>query len=241
MPRFRLNFSRSEYADVPAFSADARARRVLRCGIGVSSAGLYRSLGIEPARVFECTQVHGQEVVAVDRHSPHDRPPADGMISRDPAAVLAITVGDCLPVLLYDPASGGFGAVHSGWKGTGIALKALRLMEQAWHTRPETTAVVFGPCIQACCYRVDSARAEAFEQEFGGSGGTYPFGPVVRQESEAWYLDLQAANARLLTGAGVPASHIAACRDCTAEDLRLGSFRREGANYTRMTALIGFF
>jgi YfiH family protein len=165
------------------------------------------------------------------------------MISRDPSVWLSVTVADCLPVFLYDPESGGFGLVHSGWKGTGISLRALRLMESQWHTKPEKVSAILGPCIQSCCYQVDEARARTFEAAFGGPGGAYPLGPVVRQvetpSGTSWYLDLQAANARLLANEGVRT--IAVCQDCTFTEERLGSFRREGAaSYTRMSALIGY-
>ncbi|MHB9293174.1 polyphenol oxidase family protein [Hollandina sp. SP2] len=196
---------------------------------------LYTSLGLDPAQVFTCTQVHSREVLALEPESPPEGPHADGMISRDPRACLAITVADCLPVYLYDTESGGFGLVHSGWKGTGIALKALQLMEARWHTRPEAVAAVLGPCIGSCCYQVDAERAKAFDQEFGGPDGAYPLGPVVKGAA----LDLQAANARILVNAGV--RHIALCKDCTFTDERLGSFRREGPSYTAMAALVGAF
>jgi YfiH family protein len=197
---------------------------------------LYASLGLDQERVYACTQVHARDVLVIDRGSPHTGPQADGMISRDNGVWLSVTVADCLPVYLYDTESGGFGILHSGWQGTGIVMTALRLMEEHWHTRPEAVAAVLGPCIRSCCYQVDAERAHAFEAEFGGFGGVYPLGPVVHPPR---YIDLQAANARLLANAGV--RNIAVCGDCTFTDARLGSFRREGPSYTLMAALVGHF
>jgi YfiH family protein len=184
----------------------------------------------------------------------------------DKGLCLSVTAADCLPVFLLDTEGGGFGILHSGWKGTGIVSRALALMESCWHARPERVAAILGPCIRSCCYRVNRDRAQAFEAEFGGPGGTYPLGPVARKLAGAgeicrqdtfgetppsgesapgngfsgeFFLDLQAANARLLADAGV--RDIAVCQDCTFTDPRLGSFRREGAAYTRMAALIGRF
>jgi copper oxidase (laccase) domain-containing protein len=160
---------------------------------------------------------------------------------------LAVTAADCLPVFLLDTRSGSFAALHSGWKGTGIVLTALALMRDQG-TRPEEVAALLGPCIRSCCYRVDEGRAVLFEAEFGPSsprvrvlirgGDPYPLGPVVRRDGGGSYLDLQAANARLLAAAGV--RHLAWCEDCTFTDERLGSYRREGPGaYTRMAALAG--
>jgi YfiH family protein len=202
----------------------------------------FRALGLDPDLVFSVAQVHSRTVTAVDRLSANPGPEADGLVSGDSALSLAVTVADCLPVFLYDTAGGAFALVHSGWRGTGIALEALRLMREHWQTRPEAVAAVLGPCIQGCCYRVDEARARTFETEFGGSAGVFPLGPVVIERAglpggPGFFLNLQAANARLLANAGV--RNIAVCRDCTFTDERLGSFRRQGpASYTRMLAVI---
>jgi YfiH family protein len=206
---------------------------------GPARLDLFRSLDLDPARVYACTQVHSRNVCEVDRETPNTGPRADGLISRDRGITLSVTVADCLPVFLYDAGNGGLALVHSGWKGTGIALNALRLMEARWRTRPQDVAAVLGPCICRCCYRVDEERWRAFEAEFGGADGD-GLGPVVSRSAGAFFLDLQAVNARLLAGAGV--RNIAVCEDCTFTDERLGSFRREGAqDYTKMAALTGFF
>ena len=71
-------------------------------------------------------QVHsGRPVVvtAADRGrgalSPEDAvPDADALVTADPAVVLAIGVGDCVPVVLCDPAAGVLACVHAGWRGT---------------------------------------------------------------------------------------------------------------------------
>ncbi|MDR1587930.1 MAG: polyphenol oxidase family protein [Treponema sp.] len=203
---------------------------------------LERALGLDPAWVFSVAQVHSRNVIAVDRLSAKTGPEADGLVSGDPALSLAVMVADCLPVFLYDVEGGAFALVHSGWKGTGIVLEALRLMREHRRTRPEAVAAVLGPCIQGCCYRVDEARSRAFQAEFGGSSGAFPLGPVVIEraglpDGPGFFLSLQAANARLLANAGV--RNIAVCRDCTFTDERLGSFRRQGpASYTRMLAVL---
>ncbi|MDR0389213.1 MAG: polyphenol oxidase family protein [Spirochaetaceae bacterium] len=168
--------------------------------------------------------------------------------------VLAVTVADCLPVFLWDTKSGALGLVHSGWKGTGIALEALNLMEKHWNSRPENVAVILGPCIQRRSYQVDAERMRQFEQLVASELGPLPEhgtlaqqapdpfpGPLVLDDADGvhFYLGLQSANARLLESRGV--RHIAYCEDCTLTDARLGSYRREGKSYTRMAALLGWF
>jgi YfiH family protein len=248
-------------------SCRAAGDMVFRSGErNVKRERFFRSLSIPLERVYSLVQIHSHDVFTLGTpksdnspETPAERTAAslpspfaferegDGMVSFSFVPIPAVTVADCLSVFLLDTEKGYLSVLHSGWKGTGIVLRALEIMQKAG-SRPEAIAAVLGPCIQGCCYRVDEERAKMFEGEFGSAfnplirkqtgGSGYPLGPVSRRDSSGFYLSLQAANARLLTAAGV--RHIAYCTDCTFTDLRLGSFRREGQSYTRMIAMAGF-
>jgi len=211
----------------------------------------FRSQNIPAEKVYSLIQVHSQDVFALgnpkDAAAPLPAPvvftrQGDGMVSFSPNAVLAVTAADCLPVFLLDTEKGYWAVLHSGWKGTGIVLKALKIMQDAG-TAAGSVAAVLGPCIQSCCYNVDKERAMLFEAQFGvppaqAAASEYPLGPVSRQDKSRWYINLQAANAGLLSAAGI--RHISYCTDCTFTDTRLGSFRREGGqSFTRMVAMAG--
>jgi YfiH family protein len=193
-------------------------------------AELGAEFGINPDKVYGLNQVHSRVVLAVGNDNPL-MTEADGMVARDRDITLSVTVADCLPVFLFDARTGAFGIVHSGWKGTGIVERAIIFFKERWGTEPKDLAAVLGPCIGSCCYQVDAQRAACFEKEFGEEG--------VRKSSGSFFLDLKAANIKILSETGV--RNIAVCRDCTFTDERLGSFRREGQGYTRMIALVGAF
>jgi YfiH family protein len=253
---FSLDFSDNPETARFSLFMDGQALDTIGCAISSRSAGsmvysqteesparerFFRSLGLESRKVRSCIQVHSRDVLNADNLG-EARLKADGMVTGGAENLaLAVTVADCLPVFLYDTDSGAFALLHSGWRGTGIVLRALALMAERWGSRPEAAAALLGPCIRSCCYRVDGERARAFEAEFGGPGGEYPLGAVVREweQTKRFSLNLQAANARLLANAGV--RNIAWCNNCTYTDERLGSFRREGAAYTRMAAVMGHF
>ncbi|MDR1250925.1 MAG: polyphenol oxidase family protein [Treponema sp.] len=260
---FNLEFSadnqgRPFFASFP-FMFDGVPVEGISCGLSSRFAGdmaysvqnparlaLLKAVGLDPVRVYGLTQIHSRQVLAVDRQRPPDIP-ADGMVSGDRQISLSITAADCLPVYLLDTETGAFGLLHSGWRGTGIAVQALKCMAKHWGTKPEAIAAVLGPCLDSCCYKVDEERAVAFDQKFGAvlpelaAKDAALFKPVTRREERmegvSWYLDLKAANIRLLAASGV--RNIAVCGDCTFTDERLGSFRREGREYTRMAALCG--
>jgi polyphenol oxidase len=180
-----------------------------------------RAQGLDPARLLGTRQVHSRSVIVVDGEGPEDLAvvEADGLVTGRRDAVLSVTVADCLPVFIADRRGRAFGLVHSGWKGTGIAREAVRLMARRFGVPPADLAATIGPGIGACCYAVPEDRARAFAAEFGPRS-------VVRSADGAPRLDLRAANVELLAAAGV--TDVSVVEDCTCCTPFLGSFRRQG-------------
>jgi len=182
-------------------------------------------------------QVHSQRVLVVDAATAIAALPlndADGMITDRDGVFLTVTVADCLPIILEDTAGPAFGLVHSGWRGTGIVLEALRLMASRYGTRASNVRATIGPGIGACCYAVPEERARLFASAYGP-------GSVVREhgvKDGAPRLDLRAANLVLLGRVGV--ASVTVVSDCTSCTAALGSFRRQGPEaFTLMLAYVG--
>ena len=226
------------------FIFDGRPVEGISCGISSRFAGdmkneenrlaLYNFAGprINPADVCSVKQIHSRTVIPAGAGGNiAERPSefsADGMTAQDLRITLLVTAADCLPVYLLDVKKRSFALVHSGWKGTGIAADAAALMKELYGADAGGIAAVLGPCIGACCYKTDAQRFDLFKREFGEQS--------VRKSGEDFFLDLKAANIKLLSDIGV--KNIAVCRDCTFCDERLGSFRRQGADFTHMAALV---
>jgi YfiH family protein len=209
---------------------------------GAARERVFAGLGVADKKILYGEQTHSRNVAAVTETAAAPLPDTDGLVTADFETGLFVTVADCLPVFLYDTAGGAFAALHSGWKGTGLAENALRLMAKNYGARPENIAAVLGPCIRASSYDVDAERAALYEREFGGGENcaAFPLGPVVKKKEAAsgtkHYIDMQAANAALLVKNNV--RNIAYCTDCTFTDDRFGSYRRQGPqNFTKMMAL----
>ncbi|MDR1626426.1 MAG: polyphenol oxidase family protein [Spirochaetia bacterium] len=152
----------------------------------------------------------------------------DGLVTDDPQTLLGVSVADCMPVFLWDTAGGGRALLHSGWKGTGIAREALKLMKASYGSRPENIRALLGPSIRSCCYAVPQERARSFAEEFGEDAAVFRDG--------AWRLDLVAANTKILKAEGVLG--VFAYPACTCCDARFSSYRRQGkGGYTCMLAL----
>ena len=150
----------------------------------------------------------------------------DGAITTSSKLVPVVTVADCLPIFLYDEKTGCRGVLHSGWKGTGIVVQALKLAERTYGAQPSDFSVVIGPHIHSCCYQVEEERISYFTNQFGSSC-------IIPPNK----LSLAQANVNLLLEAGVPEDNILCCSDCTCCDTRLGSFRRETASLSESMPL----
>ncbi|MDR0706250.1 MAG: polyphenol oxidase family protein, partial [Treponema sp.] len=134
----------------------------ISCALSARSAGdmdvrkterrdaFLQRIGADPSKTYACSQTHSHNVAIADcGHSGGILYDADGLasgVSGGAANVyLSVTVADCLPVYMFDMETGAFSVVHSGWKGTGIVLNALKSMNAEAH--PETVCAVLGPCI----------------------------------------------------------------------------------------------
>lgn len=97
-------------------------------------------------------QVHGDQVYDVDATTLSMAPmSADAIVSEQRGRGLAIMTADCVPIVLYQPATGKIAAIHAGWQGLacGVIKKTVeRFIEsgdiQAW----------IGVCISQASYEV---------------------------------------------------------------------------------------
>jgi polyphenol oxidase len=209
----------------------------MKFGLSACAANRERFLlgvGIDPVNARGIELSHTRNVIAL---SPNDDASAlvraaggaDGILAEDPSLAATVTVADCMPIWILDRGSGTFGVLHSGWRGTGIVVRAVEALVRRG-ARPSSIAVVLGPAIGSCCYAVSEDRASEYAAEFGAAA-------AVRRDG-SWFLDLRSANVALAERAGV--GHLLSIEACTSCDGRLGSFRRQGASsFTRMLAVCG--
>ncbi len=203
--------------------------------VRANRARVLETLGRSLADQVEASQVHGDRVAVVGRADRGGNvPDVDGLITRDPAVVLAMHCADCVPLLLVDPVRGAVAAVHTGWRGTaaGAAPAAVGAMVGTFGSRPADLLAAIGPAIGPCCYEVDALVVERF--------APWPWRDrvVSPAPSGRWMLDLWEANRRQLVDAGVPPGSVAVAGLCTAHHPALFfSHRRDGAT-GRMAAHI---
>lgn len=122
---------------------------------------LRAEIGLAEKYFVTAEQVHGNEIAVIDSASPgrhcHDR--ADGLITNQPGVSLGIYVADCCTVYLVDPLRRALGLVHSGKKGTELAIveNAVQALQENFGSAPRDLIVQLSPCIRPPHYEIDFA------------------------------------------------------------------------------------
>ena len=180
-----------------------------------------------------CWQMHGTDVRVVDsiaeakpaENSQGDSIYCDAIVSNASQVLAGVKTADCVPLLLGDPQTRSFAAVHAGWRGTfaGIAFYAIERLMKEYGVKPEDLQVAIGPAAAVCCYEVGAEVIDGFRERFA-----YAEELLVATRDGHARIDLLKANQTQLTAAGVPATQIYTAPLCTMNRTDLFfSYRRE--------------
>jgi YfiH family protein len=195
-----------------------------------------------------CWQVHGAEVRAV--LSVDDAKPAentlgetvycDVIVSAAKGVLAGVKIADCVPILIGDPVTGAFAAVHAGWRGTlaTAAIAGVERLAKDYDARSEDLRVAIGAAAGPCCYEVGSEVIEGFTSKF--AYGEKLFTPTRPGHA---LIDLLKANREQLISLGVKPERIHTAPLCTMcrTDLFF-SYRKEKSIHGkvgRLMAVIG--
>ncbi|HWP38047.1 MAG TPA: polyphenol oxidase family protein [Gemmatimonadales bacterium] len=103
-------------------------------------------------------QSHGTEVM-IHRHAQDGWmawPQVDGHVTARRGILLAVTVADCVPVYLADPARGVVGLLHAGWRGiaAGMIERGVAAVASVAKSSPRDIITHCGVAICGACYEV---------------------------------------------------------------------------------------
>ncbi|MFL6583327.1 MAG: polyphenol oxidase family protein [Chthoniobacterales bacterium] len=116
-------------------------------------------------------QVHGNRVAVVTAATEDGCLAAcDGLVTNRANICLGIYVADCCAVYLFDPVHSAIGLVHSGRKGTALAIvtNAIETMKEKFETNPADLVVQLSPCIRPPHYEIDFASEIAAQCRSSG-------------------------------------------------------------------------
>jgi hypothetical protein len=174
------------------------------------------------------SQVHGVAVAVVEPGDDVARTSAtlaDAVVTLAADTACAVTVADCVPVLLADPVTGACAAVHAGWRGAvkGVAEATVATMVSRFGVRASDLRAALGPSIGPCCFEVGDEVVAAFAR-------VLPDVPsVIQPRAVRSHVDLWSALTALLVRVGLAPGHIETLGVCTRCDpARFFSYRRDG-------------
>lgn len=191
-----------------------------------------------------CWQVHGTDVRTVRSLQEAKPKPGvlgddeycDALISNGPKILLAVKTADCVPILIGDPVTRAFAAVHAGWRGTSASIVKLAIenLSREYGARAENMNAAIGPAANGCCYEVGSEVISVFKERFQEAEQL-----LTPTRAGHARIDLQTANRNQLIGAGIADSRIHVAPLCTMDRTDLFfSYRREKQLHGRVGRLM---
>jgi len=202
------------------------------CAIGADYSGLVKTRQVH--------RDHVQPVTAADRGMDLISPApweCDGLITDVPGLCLTVFSADCVPVLLYDPVRRCIAAVHSGWRGTAMAIaaRAAEQMIRDYGCRPERILAAIGPSISACCFETHADVPDEMTAALGDLA--VPF--IESLPNDKFRVNLKGIIKSTLLHAGLTVEHVSVSDHCTAcRDDLYWSHRLLGDRRGSMAAMI---
>lgn len=181
-------------------------------------------------RMADAGDLEIPETRGVEPWADDGRLEVDALFTRKPGLTLAVTMADCLAMLLFDPSSGTVAAIHAGWRGTrlGILSNVLERLADEGAIRPQSTLLAFSPCLRSESLEVGAEVAAQLPGEF------------LAERAGRFFFDLPGCNRAQALARGIEPEHIRDAGGNTLGDPSLFfSYRRDGRVSGRMAAFIG--
>ncbi|WP_069131397.1 peptidoglycan editing factor PgeF [Rhodohalobacter halophilus] len=187
---------------------------------------LFKEIDWDYQRLAIANQVHQTEILNISSPGIYDG--TDGFVTNRTGLALGIRVADCAAILAADQENGVIGAFHAGWKGAaeGIVPKGIKTMEKLG-ANPENIRIYISPCISLKNFEVGEEVASKFPERF-----------VDRNSYKKPHVDLKGFILWQLLNAGIDQKHIEISTECTIDDPKFYSYRRERDSAGRMLGLI---
>lgn len=167
-----------------------------------------------PYQLATAWQVHGEhvKVVGIETDIAESDDKFDALISDIPDVLVGVKTADCVPVLIGDPRTGAFAAVHAGWRGTAqsIVQKAISELHDVYGSRAEDLVCAIGPAAGCGQYEVGQDVIDLFAANFPESEKYF-----VGTRGHHALVDLKQANRDQLIESGVSSEKISISPLCT--------------------------
>jgi len=167
-------------------------------------------------RLSTLWQVHGDgvKVVRTNEDAANSEEKYDALVSNLSNILIGAKTADCVPILIGDPTTHSFAAIHSGWKGTAksIVIRAIEKLGSVYGAKPQDMIAAIGAAACGRNYEIGQEVIDAFVNE-AQSNEKY----FTETRPGHALVDLQAANRDMLINAGLDPSNVFVSSLCTME------------------------
>ncbi|MCK5685634.1 polyphenol oxidase family protein, partial [bacterium] len=186
----------------------------------------------EKAQYFLPVQIHSNNVQFADedKGSKFYSEECDAyLIQARNTAFAAVTVADCVPLVLFSEKQEIIGAIHAGWRGlyNGIIENMISLIKEKSFELNDITWVI-GPHASECCYEVSEDIYNDFSDKYSIEPG--------RISDNSHFLSLKSVIYRIFENNGVNRVHDV--NKCTICDPIFYSYRRSRGAAGRFAGFI---
>jgi YfiH family protein len=183
--------------------------------------------GLKVDRLVRMTQVHGADVAWTGDLADGEITIADALLTDQPGVGVLVRVADCTPVVLVGLDEPVAGVVHCGREGLvkGVVMAAIAAIRE--HGTESLEAWV-GPRACGRCYELPQEMVDAVAAVVPEARSTTSWGTPA--------IDVGAGVVAQLGELGIPVTDIGA-HECTIEDERFFSYRRQGQDAGRFGAV----
>lgn len=187
---------------------------------------LLKELGIQSDQFAYAKQVHGTKIEIVKNGGEYLE--TDGLVTTQKGIVLAIQVADCAAILLGDSSNKVIGAAHAGWRGAAGNICNKLITEMiALGAKPNNIKAFISPCISMKNFEVGEEVAVQFPSRF-----------VDRISFDKPHVNLSGFIKEQLQEQGILENNIELTNECTIENEKYYSYRRQKELSGRMMAMI---
>ena len=203
-------------------------------------AKLLKMLKMDERIEVKSHQTHSNNIKIINEHvTRYSYHGIDGFVTNRKDVALFTFYADCLPIFIYDMVNNAIGVAHSGWPGTykEIQKNLLETMIKEYGSNPKNILLALGIGIGVSDYEVGTEFYEKFTEKFDRELIENSF--IYSKNKSKYYFDNVGFNKISALRMGIPDKNIITASESTMEE-KFHSYRREGKDSGRATALIAF-
>lgn len=164
-------------------------------------------IGVKPENLISADLVHGNNVEIVTQKNAGLVPKTDGLITNQKGLYLAITVADCLPIVIYHPKKELIALLHAGWRGLDLKIieEGIKKLKDEFDVDLGELIVSVGPGIGVCHYKVGEDVLGKFSE----------YGEAINNRDGKYFLNLKLVALQQLMDVGLKRENIEVSNICT--------------------------